>query len=79
MPSPLGGPLKTLIRGSDPLSQNDKESITADWTNGNLVYAIWDRLVFPQPRAGGVSFLTAAAFRGPAWFALRPCRLRSSD
>jgi hypothetical protein len=33
------------------------------------VYAIWDRLVFPTERSSGVSFLTAAAFRGPTWFA----------
>jgi BNR repeat-like domain len=58
-----------IIRDTDPNVFNDKETITADWTNPSFVYAIWDRLVFPQERAGGVSFLTAAAFRGPAWFA----------
>ncbi len=48
---------------------NDKESITADWTDADHVYAIWDRLVFPNERSQGQSFLTAAAFRGPTWFA----------
>ncbi len=48
---------------------NDKESLTADWTDGDYVYAIWDRLVFPNERSQGQSFLTAAAFRGPTWFA----------
>jgi hypothetical protein len=48
---------------------NDKESITADFTDADYVYAIWDRLVFPNERSQGRSFLTAAAFRGPTWFA----------
>jgi hypothetical protein len=34
----------TLIEEDDPLAFNDKNSITADPTNANLVYAIWDRL-----------------------------------
>ena len=34
----------TLIRDEDPNVLNDKESITADPQNSNLVYAIWDRL-----------------------------------
>ncbi len=34
----------TLIEEDDPLALNDKESLTADPTNANLVYAIWDRL-----------------------------------
>ena len=48
---------------------NDKESLTADWTDADYVYAIWDRLVFPNERSQGQSFLNAAAFRGPTWFA----------
>jgi hypothetical protein len=61
--------VQTIRRDNDPNVFNDKESITADWTNASNVYAIWDRLVFPTERAQGVSFLTAAAFRGPTWFA----------
>jgi len=34
----------TLIEEDDPLAFNDKNSITADPTNANLVYATWDRL-----------------------------------
>src|SRR4051794_4697805 len=42
--------------------------MTADPHNASNVYAAWDRLVFPNVRAGGVSYITAAAFRGPAYF-----------
>ena len=63
----------TLRRDTSPTVFNDKESITADQNpgaNGRLyVYAIWDRLVFPNERSQGASFLTTAAFRGPTWFA----------
>ena len=34
----------TLIEEDDPLAFNDKNSLTADPTNANLVYATWDRL-----------------------------------
>ncbi|HEU4912770.1 MAG TPA: sialidase family protein [Actinomycetes bacterium] len=63
------GPVTEVRVDTNPHVFNDKESITADWTSENHVYAIWDRLVFPNERARGQSFLTAAAFRGPAWFA----------
>src|SRR6266542_5868730 len=33
----------TLIRETDAFHFNDKESITADPTNANRVYAVWDR------------------------------------
>jgi hypothetical protein len=49
---------------------NDKESITADPTNANYVYAVWDRLVIPsgqaRPSVQGVRHLVG--FRGPVWF-----------
>jgi hypothetical protein len=61
------GPLKTLIRGSDPLSQNDKESITADPTNSNFVYAVWDRSRFPSDQAS-FNALHAFSFRGDILF-----------
>ena len=63
-----GAPIE-IRRDTDPNVFNDKETLTADFTDARFVYAIWDRLVFPQERAGGVSFLTAAAFAGPTWFA----------
>ena len=62
------GPVKQLIRDTANTVFNDKESITADPTSARYVYAVWDRLVFPNERAKGQSYLTAAAFRGPAYF-----------
>ena len=41
--STWGEPI-TLINDTDPNFSNDKESITADPYNPNLVYAVWDRL-----------------------------------
>src|SRR5262249_49693710 len=38
------GPPVNLIEDNDPNVFNDKESITADPTSSNHVYAIWDRL-----------------------------------
>lgn len=62
------GPPKELIKDTNPHVFNDKNSMTADPHDADNVYAVWDRLVFPNERAGGVSFLTAAAFRGPTYF-----------
>ncbi len=61
-------PPKTLLRDTNPAVFNDKESITADQTDARYVYAIWDRLVFPNERTHGKSYLNTAAFRGPVWF-----------
>ena len=47
---------------------NDKESITADPATAGYVYAIWDRLVSPSPRARGRSFEKAVGYHGPTWF-----------
>jgi hypothetical protein len=58
----------TLKRDTNPAVFNDKESITADQNNANYVYAVWDRLVFPNERTKGKSYLNTAAFRGPTWF-----------
>lgn len=63
------GPVQTIRYDADRNVFNDKESITADWTDPDLVYATWDRLVFPVERSQGSSFLTTVAFRGPTWFA----------
>jgi hypothetical protein len=60
---------KELIRDTDLNVFNDKNSLTADPGRAANVYGVWDRLVFPNARAGGQSFLTAAAFRGPTYFA----------
>jgi hypothetical protein len=37
------GPIRTLIRDTDPTNFDDKESITADPTDPSRVYAVWDR------------------------------------
>jgi hypothetical protein len=59
-----------IRRDTLPTVFNDKQSITADPTNANLVYAVWDRLVFPPgERANIIASFRAAAFRGPVWFA----------
>lgn len=62
------GPNATLLRENDPNVFNDKESITADFTDSNNVYAIWDRLVFPTEKARGRSAERALAFKGPIYF-----------
>ncbi len=58
----------TLKRDTNPAVFNDKESITADQNDADYVYAVWDRLVFPNERTKGKSYLNTAAFRGPTWF-----------
>jgi len=58
----------TLKRDTNPAVFNDKESITADQNNASFVYAVWDRLVFPNERTQGQSPDNTAAFRGPVWF-----------
>lgn len=58
----------TLIRDTNPAVFNDKESITADQNDPNYVYAVWDRLVFPNARTQGRSYENTAAFRGPTYF-----------
>jgi hypothetical protein len=59
-----------VIRDTAPTVFNDKQSITADPTAAGLVYAVWDRLVFPPgERANVVASFRTSAFRGPAWFA----------
>jgi len=59
-------------RAGIPLGNNfnDKESLTADRTDrsGNLVYAVWDRIVSPNENAPAAAFENAKAFHGPTWF-----------
>jgi hypothetical protein len=47
---------------------NDKESITADRTTSQNVYAIWDRLVAPSGQAAAPAGDRAFGYRGPTWF-----------
>ncbi len=58
----------TLIRDTSPLVFDDKESITADPTNSNFVYAIWDRGVLPAGEQPNINALHSFAFRGDAMF-----------
>ena len=62
-----GDPI-ALRTDSGPNILNDKESVTADPTNSNYAYAVWDRL----DNAGNADpvqvFLHAIGSRGPTWF-----------
>jgi BNR repeat-like domain/RTX calcium-binding nonapeptide repeat (4 copies) len=58
-----------IIRDVAPTVFNDKQSITADPTDANYIYAVWDRLVYPNEHANVQAAFHAAAFRGPALFA----------
>jgi hypothetical protein len=59
-----------VIRDLDANVFNDKQTITADPLDSELVYGVWDRLIFPpSERASVVAGFNTAAFRGPAWFA----------
>ena len=60
----------TVIRDTAATVFNDKQTITADPTDANYVYAVWDRLVFPgSERASVVASFRTSSFSGPAWFA----------
>jgi hypothetical protein len=69
----------TLIRDDDPRVLNDKNSITADPTDPNFVYAVWDRLVITSAdaidaenrnpvNAPALGVRIGLAFKGPAYF-----------
>ncbi|MDQ3870244.1 MAG: glycoside hydrolase [Chloroflexota bacterium] len=49
----------------------DKQAITADPTNPNYVYAVWDTLVGPSLKSNAsiTGAFNATAYRGPTWFA----------
>jgi hypothetical protein len=60
----------TLIETNDVNVLNDKESITADPTDPNLVYAVWDRLQpFKNPAADftGPTLFTRSTDGGATW------------
>jgi hypothetical protein len=76
--STWGDPI-TLIQDDDPRVLNDKNSITADPTDSDFVYAVWDRLTITSadamnpenlhpvnPPAIGVRL--GLGFKGPAYF-----------
>jgi hypothetical protein len=49
---------------------NDKESITADPTNANYAYAVWDRFTTPAGKslANIEGLINSRSFREPVWF-----------
>ena len=61
------GPISTLIRDGAQFF-NDKNSITADPTDPNFVFAVWDRLT---ANGGGPSILVRTADGGTTWDAPR--------
>ena len=72
MKSPDGGvtwdePI-TLIREDLPAVLNDKNSMTADPNDSDFVYAVWDRLEFPNAHARAAAVENAFPFKGPIWF-----------
>lgn len=69
------GPITALISETDPTFDNDKQSITADPTDGRFVYAIWDRLEQVDPNADfpdrGPAVLARSTDNGRTWEAPR--------
>jgi hypothetical protein len=64
------GPVQTLIRDTDPRAFNDKNSITADPTSSRRVYAVWDRLLLPDPTHPslfGPTYLARTTDGGASW------------
>ena len=59
---------EVVIRDLDANVFNDKQSITADPTDAGNVYAVWDRLRFPNEAASVRANFVTSAFRGPIWF-----------
>lgn len=65
----------TLIRDSggrdSSYAFNDKETVTADPTNANDAYAVWDRFVTPSgtSKASLAGLFNSRSFRQPVWFA----------
>ena len=59
----------TLIRDDNATLFNDKNAITADPTDSNYVYAVWDRLESPQAQASATAAENALAYRGPTLLA----------
>jgi len=48
---------------------NDKETLTADPLDPDLVYATWQRIVSPSERVSAKGFENAASFFSATWFA----------
>jgi len=55
-----------IIRDENPKFLNDKNSITADPTDSNFVYAVWDRLELPNGTVINPENVVGFGFKGPA-------------
>lgn len=53
------GPVSVIRRDASPLVFNDKESITADYTDARYVYVVWNRL----------EDFNDDSYKGPTWYA----------
>jgi len=58
----------TLVRENLATTLNDKNSLTADPNDSNYVYAVWDRLEFPNAHARAAAIENAFPFKGPIYF-----------
>jgi hypothetical protein len=58
-----------LLDDNDLRFFNDKESITADSTDSDFVYAVWDRIYKPGQSKGFPSQVNSFAFRGAPYLA----------
>jgi hypothetical protein len=62
------GANKVLKSDTSVNSLNDKEMIAGDPNHANNVYAVWDRLVFPNIHPPAIAGENAIGFHGPTWF-----------
>jgi hypothetical protein len=64
------GPPATIIQSGTGVL-NDKEAVTADPHNANLVYVVWDQpdLSFPSSGTGGQTFFSRSTDGGQTWSA----------
>lgn len=60
-----GDPIK-LIEDTNPRFLNDKNAITADATDADFVYAVWDRLDLPPGTVINPENVIGLGFKGPA-------------
>lgn len=58
-----------IIEDDQPNVLNDKQSLTADPTDANLVYAAWDRLVVPPGSVINPENVIGLGFKSPFYFA----------
>jgi hypothetical protein len=59
---------ETVQRDTNPINFNDKESITADWTQADSAYAVWIRGSIPGDSRSERSLQRSFAFRGQPMF-----------